>query len=285
MGLSGCSKKDNSNQNLSWQEQISAKALTEYQFTKLCQQAYKEKIPEANIEIVNTLELKVHYKGKEFTSYLGNIWFQCKDYPKDRVDVCNQTINTYLNILDDSTVEPNIDKNLIIPIIKDKIYLDSIKTELSSDLPIYAEFLAGDLYIIYGIYHGDRIQYLPNDDIETLDVPKENLRELAVSNLKKLATAVQRHDPEDFFVISSQGVPASSVILIEYIWSQQESSVSGDIIASIPCADLIFFTGSNNAEGIRKVKKEVQEVFSTEPKAISETLLIRKDGQWQVFTD
>jgi len=38
-------------QGLIWEEQISAKELTEEEFTRLCQQAYKERLPGADVSI------------------------------------------------------------------------------------------------------------------------------------------------------------------------------------------------------------------------------------------
>ena len=116
VGLFGYFKKQNSNQNLTWEEQISSDKLTDEQFAKLYRQALQETLPDAEIDISEILELKVNLGERQFICWLGNAWNECRNQPNIRIDTCNYYIDSFLRTLkDNQDIKKDIDPNLIIP--------------------------------------------------------------------------------------------------------------------------------------------------------------------------
>ncbi|MHC5083955.1 MAG: DUF1444 family protein [Planctomycetota bacterium] len=286
MVLFGCSKKEDSNQNLSWQEQISAENLTEDQFTNLYQQALLEKLPQARIETTGNLELNVHLEDNKFICWLGNAWYECHDTPNMRADTCKYYIDSFLSTAN-NTRDPkdNIDPNSIILDIKCKEYLDGIPLQEDGTHPIYSKQIAGDIYLTYALRLDHEICFLSEEDLEQIELTNDVLYKTALSNLKRLATEIRVHGKAPFFIITSDGVSASSVFYFDSIWERQKANMSGDIIVCIPSKDFLLFTDSESQEGITEIRNKAKEILKIDTYLISDTLLIRKDGQWQVYEE
>jgi len=183
----------------------------------------------------------------------------------------------------DHDIEESIDPNLIIPEIKCKEYLDNISLQADGTHPVYSELIAGDIYLVYTLHLDRQISFLSASDLETAGLLNEGLHNLAISNLKKMQKEIRLYGKAPLFIIASEGVSASSLLLADSIWEQQKENVPGDIIACVPSRDYLLFTGSEYPDGIAKLIEEANEIAESETYLISETLLIRKDGKWVLY--
>jgi uncharacterized protein YtpQ (UPF0354 family) len=273
-----------SNNPLTWEKQITAENLTEEQFTVLYRDALQKKLPDAEIKITGSLELNVKLEDKNFICWLGNAWNECENQPDARIDICEYRIDLFLRTVnDDRDIKENIDPNRIVPEIKCKEYLDNIPLQADGSHPIYSKLIAGDIYLTYALRLDREICFLSTTDLEETNLLNEKLYDLALTNLKDLATEVRVHGRSPLFIITSDGVSASSMLLVDKIWEQQRSNISGDIIACVPSKDFLLFTDSERPEGITELQNKSGEISEIDPYLISQTLLIRKDGKWVVY--
>ena len=284
MGLFGCSKKEDANQNLGWQEQISADTLSAEQFTCLYQQALQKKLPDTKIEITETLELKVYLGENKYICWLGNAWKECRDQPNIRVDTCNYYIDEFLTTAGDNhDPKENLDPDLVIPEIKCKEHLDGLPLQADGTHPVYSKPIVGDIYLTYVLRLDRGICFLSESDIEQVGLFNDKLHETAMSNLKRLATEIRVHGKQPFFIITSDGVSASSLLLFDSIWERQKDNVPGNIIACVPSKDFLLFTGSDSPEGLSELRKKAKEISEIDSYLISDVLLIREDNKWVIF--
>jgi len=280
MGLSSYFNK----RNTSWQEQISTDKLTEEQFTKLYRQALQERMPDLQIEITESLELTINQEEKQYICWLGNAWDECKNQPNIRVDTCTYYIDSFLRTLDDDLSKTeSIDVNQIVLEIKCKEYLNNIPLQADGSHPIYSKLIAGDIYLTYALRLDCQICFLSASELEEAGLLDENLYNLALNNMMKIANDIRLYGKSPLFTVTSEGISASSLLLVDGIWEKQKPSIDGDIVACVPSKDFLLYTGSNEPNGILKLVEEAKEITKDDPYLISETLLVRKNGTWEVF--
>ena len=77
------------------------------------------------------------------------------------------------------------------------------------------------------------------------------------------------------------GRESSYKVWLEKLWQGDAIKVNGEVVAAIPCRDMLIVTGTENLEGIPAIRRAVDEIYENEPYAISRTLLVYRDGRWQ----
>jgi hypothetical protein len=107
-----------------------SKILSENKFTEIFRDSLKRKFPTPTYTITQDLEIHVKSRDIDFTSYLTNAYTSYKSQPDSLASV----LNMYLKGAGDSykKVEP-IQKNKIIPVIKDAAYIDEIELSLTKN--------------------------------------------------------------------------------------------------------------------------------------------------------
>ena len=81
------------------------------------------------------------------------------------------------------------------------------------------------------------------------------------------------------------GTYEASLVLLDKIWSKDNFPVDGDFIMAIPARDLLYITGSNNKDAIKKLRDMLSEQFGIFDHQISDKLFIRKNDHWEIFED
>ena len=215
--------------------------------------------------------------GGEMHTYLQNLWIAYSRNPESRAEVIEQ----YLRGLA-STIAPKqeITREQVIPLIKDSEYLAA----LGDKAVVISEHLAGDLFIVYAVDWPDHTASLSQSEFEKLGLSMSELRQLAVENLKGFLTGIECHgDGRSYFMATAGGNYEASILLLDSFWDQVREDVDGDLVATVPARDVLLFTGSGSAEGLREMRERTMKIVSTGDHVISTTLLRRTNGIWVVF--
>jgi uncharacterized protein YtpQ (UPF0354 family) len=77
----------------------------------------------------------------------------------------------------------------------------------------------------------------------------------------------------------------SSLLLAENLWDDQAKAVQGEIVAAVPSRDVLLFTGSASTEGLRELRAAVANLHANGSRAISATLIVRRNGLWEKFSE
>lgn len=70
-------------------------------------------------------------------------------------------------------------------------------------------------------------------------------------------------------MITAGGFHEASLILLSSLWTKENFDVDGDIVAIIPNRDILIVTGSNNKQGISKLKEMANDFYQTGNYSIS----------------
>lgn len=88
---------------------------------------------------------------------------------------------------------------------------------------------------------------------------------------------------DGIYLISAGGDYEASLLLVSDLWDREQMPVEGDFIAAIPARDLLIVTGSENPEGIRRVREMASEGAAQFSYRLSPVLFVRKNGVFEVF--
>ena len=137
-----------------------------------------------------------------------------------------------------------------------------------------------DLVILYVEDTGKEIRFLMPQDLERAGVKREELRALAVSNLKTVMPGPQLHKGAEYSMVIAGGNYESSLLLTPQIWTGDAMKVDGDIVVAVPGRNLLFVTGTKTPGGIAKVREITAKAMRESPNRLTETLFVLKDGQF-----
>jgi len=264
--------------------------LTPAEFTTEFVQTIYKTAPDCTVEIVKDLELEITSKnGRPLMTFLYNAYELYKQDPERKDSVIEEYAAMSMEIL--TSKDKKVDRKRIVPVIKDVVWLnESIKITIGgndkmTDEHVY-EFLNDDLVIIYGEDSGKSIRYLMQKDLEDIGLERKDLRALACENLKTILPELGVHGGEGIYMLSAGGDYESSLLLFSSMWDKKYMDVNGDFVVAVPSRDIVLVTGSEDKEGIRKIKELIKEYFDNESAyRITKKLFIYRDGKFTEFKE
>jgi uncharacterized protein YtpQ (UPF0354 family) len=114
-------------------------------------------------------------------------------------------------------------------------------------------------------------------------VSDSELKEVAKTNLTRILPAAERHGDGPWYLLVAGGDYSASLLLFDEMWNDLESSVAGKIVAVVPARDLVLYTGSDSPEGVAVIRERAKDIVASGDHVISETLIMRTAGKWEVF--
>ena len=84
-------------------------------------------------------------------------------------------------------------------------------------------------------------------------------------------------------MLTAGGDYEASLILEESIWTQENFIINGEIVIGVPARDLVLITGSEDEEGIKRLKETIIEVNQTGNHLVSDKLFIWRNGKFELF--
>ncbi|MCB1230740.1 MAG: DUF1444 family protein [Verrucomicrobiae bacterium] len=249
-----------------------------------------KQLPSAAVEVTGELELKVKIaEGGTHGIYLDNAYQQYLADPKQRDEVLDLYIGSFIEVLNQK--ETPIDPERIVPVIKDRGWLEEIEAAITQrdgnkeDLPDYvSERYNSELAIFYAEDSERNIRYLTEETFSELEIERDRLRDLAVQNLKRLIGGkVEVQGGGGVFMITAGGDYEASLLLIDSLWNSEAVPVDGDFVVAIPARDLLLVTGTGHAEAIERLREMASEGAEKFSYSLTPVLFVRRDAAFEVF--
>lgn len=233
--------------------------LSEKEFTE----AYLTKLssihPGAAFEVAGNMHIIM--KLEDFTQniYSSNAYNEYKLEPDDLDEVLTRFA---LSAINSHTNEP-LDTTRIIPVIKDSGYIDEIAAQADGELPsLVYEYYNEKLIILYAEDTEYGISYFDRKKLEEAGIAEEELFGLATENLAGLLPEINRNGEDGLYMLVAGGNYEASLILFNNIWTPENMPVNGDIVITIPARDMLLVTGSNDEEGLQKIRDLSQKTMA-----------------------
>lgn len=245
--------------------------MTEKEFAQVYLDALSKKYPGVSFELNSDLSITAKKGDLDYRHYIDNAFIAYKTEP----DSITTIINRYLAATTDLYVDSktvNVDN--IVPVIKPVEYLDEVNI-LNKDgksFPMVTEKYNDQLIIAYAEDSKNSISYLTEDDFKTLSISKDTLKSVALRNFDKIIPNIQRQGENGLFMITAGGDYEASLILLSSIWTKENFPVEGEFIVAIPNRDMLLVTGSQNKNGIAKIRGIAADSYKTGNYQISEHL-------------
>jgi uncharacterized protein YtpQ (UPF0354 family) len=262
--------------------------LTPSQFTKEFVEALSVSSPGLKVEVVRDLELRATYpSGHECSFFLYNAYDAYKQDPSAEAVVMQKFVASFETVVD---VRDGVDRTRVIPVIKDRPWLEETRQALldrgAKETPEYVyDDLNDDLIILYAEDSEANIRYFRPEDLEVAKIDRRELRTLACENLKRLLPKIERHGADGLYVLTAGGDYDASLLLLDSIWISGQVDVRGDIVVAIPTRDFLLITGSEDPEGIDKVRQAAREAYGGGAYRLTPKLFVYRDGGFVEFED
>src|ERR1043165_3687465 len=178
------------------------------------------------------------------------------------------------------------DASIIVPRIKHTNFLVALAEVVKSeeDTPVM-EPLVGDLLVTYALDLPEMFQMVSGHDLQKLGLSPEQLRPIAIDNLKhQIGEVGQEGEPPVLQLVVGNDLEAC-LLLVDGVWKSLAQSVPGEIVVGVPARDVLLVTRSDPARGAVEVLREaVQKLHSMETThALTRNLLVRRNNGWEVF--
>lgn len=260
--------------------------LTKLQFQNAFIETLKRIDSDMVVQTKGELHLQVEIGEDDHFVFLDNAYQEYSSAPTDLDEVLNRFAQSVIESQkQEETIE--LDPTRVVPVIKDAQYLQEVKQSLVdagqdiSKLNYYYEELNPRLHIFYALDTEFNIRYLSKEDIETLQIPFGELRERAISNLKKILPPIELRGGDGFFMLMAGGTYESSLLLLDTLWDKSQIPVKGDYVICIPSRDLFFITGMKDTKNLQRVRAACEEAVENSSYHLSSDLFVRMNQSWK----
>lgn len=259
---------------------LSADIISEERFTQI----YVEHVEKGRSDVEGTITapLKVifrHSDGSDSEVFLDNAYLQYSAEPS--------TLNEIIDIYVESFFQGYINIDLtrtqtnLLPVVKSNSYLEEVRGMSGAgakDFEPLFERLNDELIIMFVFDSPKSMSLASHDDIDSLGIQVEELRDIAINNLRSKLPDITRQGSQSLFMLAAGGSYEASLLLLDEIWNPDNFGLKGEIVVFLPARDVLLVTSSESMQGIQQAK---QIVDSNEwSYFISGDAFIRKNENW-----
>lgn len=145
----------------------------------------------------------------------------------------------------------------------------------------------GDFLMSFLIDRGEIYYYIQRRDIDTEGITVEELAEIGVENLRKLANEhLQVNVNKGVYSAILDGNFEASLVFLDGLWDVAlQSLVRNKFIITIPARDVLAFCDSEDEDGLNQLKDICKRVWDN-PESdhlLSNCLYIREDDKWREY--
>jgi len=266
-----------------WRVQLKNPSLTEKQFTRAVANAIREEIPAAQTTIVAPLEIKITGVS-DIRCYLDNTWKESRGDGDSKVEAVTRYINSMKASL--ALMADDRPRNIedVVPIIKDREWVEQATVQASDNDSVYHEPLVGDILVVYAEDGENQLAYLTKSEADGFELSAEQLRKTALKNLHTRLPETKLHGDSPPYMVTAGGTFEASLLLMSNLWDQLEEVADGRLVVAVPSRDVLMFAGENSKDALKEMKSAIDEIHADGGYLISKTMLIRRGKNWETFT-
>ena len=142
-----------------------------------------------------------------------------------------------------------------------------------------------DLVVVYAEDSPSSIRYLRPGDLTAVGVKSDQLRALAVSNLRKLLPKTEIRPGPLVSMILAGGDYEASLLLFDDLWTGGKIAVDADVVVAIPARDILLFTGSKNRAGIARLCELASKAAPELSYRLTDRRFVHRGGRFERFTE
>ena len=263
-----------------------AETLSPRAFTEEIANAIRTAVPSAKVWIERELEVEIRYSNGQSvlaeltTSY--NVYRNEPERLKGIIDLHIERLKTD----EYAKSQIKLDHSKIVPVVKNRKWLEDAERRIKAagirQTQLVDDFV-DDLVVAYAEDTDKIFRYIARHEYKGR---WENLRALALENLKRVTPKIQIHAlTKDLTGVSVGDDYTSSLLVVNALWSSPDRfKVKGDVVAAIPSRELILVTGTENGK-VNEFRRYVANVYAKGQFPLSQTLLVYRNNRFTKFTE
>lgn len=266
--------------------QAATAALSPEAFTEEFRAALAAALPDATITVEEPLHLAIKpAQGEPARAFLNNAYDEYSGSPGAKSEVIARYVASFAETTKGSGP---LNPKQIVPVIKDRGWSKEMQRSakargVSGPLEQVIEELNDDLVIVYAEDTPQNIRYFGPKDLQEAGVQKDQLRALAIENLRRILPPPEAVNGPLFSMLNAGGDYVPSLLLFDEIWSGDKLGVQGEVVIAIPTRDVLLFTGSGNKEGVKKLREVARKTHADGPYSLTDRLFVYRAGKFQRF--
>lgn len=242
--------------------------------------------PQLDVQVVKALELAINMGDDGGNrAFLDNAYQMYQgESTRSRSDVIDRFVRSFA----EAAAGLERSRDAIIPIVKDRGWLEEIRLSMQrmgsgkAQENVY-EDINDALIVVYAIDTPSNIAYLSPDELESLGVQREDLRALAVRNLRGLLPGIEVHRGDLVNMITADGNYEASLLLFADLWEREREKLRGEPVAAVPARDLLLFADSANPDAVAQLKQLASKMRAEATYALTDRLFVLREGNWLPF--
>ncbi|MCF6403052.1 DUF1444 family protein [Chitinophaga filiformis] len=258
--------------------------MTEKEFAEVYIEALRKKYPTVSFTLQEDLSITCKKDSQDIKHHIDNAYFAYKGEP----DSLNSILKKYLAASESVyAASKGVSTNNIIPVIKSARYLDEVNALNKNEgrsIELVTEKYNDQLIIVYAEDLKHSFKYIFSKELEGLHISKDSLRSLAMQNFGKIIPDISK-EWGGIYVVTAGGSYEASLILQSELWTRENFPVEGDWVVGIPSRDVLLITGSNNKEGVEKIRELTAELFKTGNYLVSEDLFKWNGKKFELYVN
>ena len=257
--------------------------LSPQAFSERFSQRLREALPQAGVEIVAPLHLRISLrKSGDSTVYLADAFEVYKQEPDSGEDLIARYV---AGAIESMQMPSKIEASKIVPVLKTRKWLDEVTKGSASEQPVVYDVVNEELVIVYAEDTGKSLGYFSTQEFTDSEIERSGLRHLAASNLVRILPKIERHGGDGFYTIQAGGDFEASLLVTGTVWTQKSFPVKGDHVFSVPARDKIFVTGSKDVEGLKKIRELAERVYRESSHRLSSKLFVLRDNAVSILPE
>jgi uncharacterized protein YtpQ (UPF0354 family) len=254
-------------------------------FTEDVARRLRAAVPDAVVQVADELELAIDatenggnraFLNNAYQMYLG-------ESPKHRDDVIDRFVRSFA----EAAQGLERSRDAIIPVVKDRAWIAEIAESMrqmgqTSQDKIY-EDINDELVVVYAIDTPSNIAYVSADELASLGVERDQLRALAVRNLRGLLPKIEVQRGDKLSMVIADGNYEASLLLFSDLWARESERMRGEPVAAVPARDLLIFADSADAEAVAYLRQLAAKMRAEAPYGLTDRLFVLRDDRWMPF--
>ena len=263
-----------------------AETLAPKVFTETFARRVQAARPNSTITVQGDLAIQIKDPdGRTFDMFLTNFYQGYQADPNRLEELTRKYLAGFPPRQDAPTKSVALDRTRIVPVIKDRPWLDEVnrkvRAQAGKDAPgLATEDFNNELVVIYALDDSKGMRFLQADELAGID--RDELRTLALENLLRIMPKIQMATNGRFGMMIAGGDYEASLLLFDNIWTDGTVKVKGDIVVAIPTRGMLLVTGSQDRAGLQAMRELVAK-NADGPYRLTTTLFVYRKGRFVKF--
>ncbi len=220
--------------------------------------------------------------GTVHRTHLDNLWKSYKLVTADGEGFAAH-VEAFLAALDPAEGDPGLEH--LVVTIRNAALIDELRA-IPGDpsAPVAARTVVSwpfvaDLALVLAFDLPRSVQLCMEEDLTRLGVTAEVARQKGIENvLERLQ--VERHGDGPLFMLTADGCYEASLLLARGLWQHLAEGVAGALVASVPCRDILCYTGQEEPGGVEALAGLTARMVKNGDHPVSAVLLRLTDQGW-----